>query len=215
MSYQDDKELLNKISKYLSAEDDYYDMTELTSKQPRLDPDQIKELAALAKGANLDRKESAARAISSRRFNELDSYLSSLQLPDNEKKAILTLRKDNPIVSKVRSSLPERLPSRVNFPNSDAYDEALAESTQKMYERLKAKLGKSGGKKLLVPTISGAAGLAASGLAEAFDAEDVGEGSDKLLSDSQERDVELSRDTTKDDKLTQTRLKALQRMLGK
>jgi hypothetical protein len=45
--------------------------------------------------------------------------------------------------------------------------------------------------------------------------EGVGEGSDKLLSDSQERDVELSRDATKDDKLTTSRLKALQRMLGK
>jgi hypothetical protein len=218
MSYQDDKELLNKISKYLSSTNDYYDIADLTSsRESNLTPDQRSELLKLLpENTNLDRKESAARATSSKKMKELESYLDNIGVPKDEKSAILTLRKDNPIVNKVRSSVPQRLPDRTGFPNRDAYEEALAESHQKIYERLKDKLGKSGGKKLLLPAISGAAGLAASGLAEAFDAEDVGEGSDKLLSDSQERDVELIRDISKDDDtLTQTRLRALQKMLGK
>jgi hypothetical protein len=81
---------------------------------------------------------------------------------------------------------------------------------------------KSGKFKSLLPgaLTAGAAAMAGSASDALADVvvpggvEGVGEGSDKLLSDSQERDVELSRDTTKDDKLTTSRLKALQRMLG-
>jgi hypothetical protein len=64
----------------------------------------------------------------------------------------------------------------------------------------------------LIPGI----GLAASGLAEAFDAEDAGEGSDMSMDDSQERDVELVRSISKDDdKLNRSKLEALRRILGK
>jgi hypothetical protein len=44
--------------------------------------------------------------------------------------------------------------------------------------------------------------------------ESLGKGSNKLLTEEQERDVDLVRKTSKDDKLNTARLKALQRMLG-
>jgi len=50
-------------------------------------------------------------------------------------------------------------------------------------------------------------------IGEALGSEKAGEGSDKMLEDSQERDVELTRDISEDDQLNQTRLRALQRML--
>jgi hypothetical protein len=83
---------------------------------------------------------------------------------------------------------------------------------------------KSGKFKSLLPgaLTAGAAAMAGSASDALADVvvpggvEGVGEGSDKSLSDTQDRDLELTRDISKNnDTLTQTRLKALQRMLGK
>jgi len=61
------------------------------------------------------------------------------------------------------------------------------------------------------------AGLLGTVLSEAVASEKVGEGSDTgMISESEERDVDLVRDISKDDgTMSNTRLKALQRMLNK
>jgi hypothetical protein len=89
----------------------------------------------------------------------------------------------------------------------------VKDNAQKFASRVKSFAG---------PAVGLGAALTAGSASDAFaevipgGVDDIGKDSDKVLKDSQSRDVELTRDISKDDDtLTQTRLKALQRMLGK
>ena len=137
---------------------------------------------------------------------------NELSFPDSSRRTALNaaLRKvgeDIPDVkgrTNLRTVLEQILDTSLNKANPVEF---LTENAKKYGSRVKS---------VLPGVLAGGAGLAASGLAEAFDAEEAGRGSDKSMTDSQQRDLELTRDVSKDsDTLTQTRLRALQRMLGK
>jgi hypothetical protein len=75
-------------------------------------------------------------------------------------------------------------------------------------------LGKLGGSKALA-ALAGPAGLALSAAQDAMASEDVGLGSDQMLTPEQEQSVEASRELTAGQPMNQARLLALQKMVGR
>lgn len=75
-------------------------------------------------------------------------------------------------------------------------------------------LGKLGGSKALA-ALAGPAGLALSAAQDAMASEDVGLGSDQMLTPEQEQSVEASRQLTGGESMNQARFRALQKMVGR
>jgi hypothetical protein len=93
----------------------------------------------------------------------------------------------------------------------DASKSAIRKRAQDIAEKM---FGKGYTKvRAVAPILGGAAGLAASAAAEAFDAESAGEGSDQVFSPEQKQSVEASRQLSAGEPMNQQRFQALQKMV--
>lgn len=162
-----------------------------------------------------DRKEIFLKALERVRDNAKDHKTTEpYNLLNNAIKPAFEEVKKTPYDPKVsRSNILSVLENAIHSVRHSANPAAeLAKNAGKYASKIKSVAGPSVGLGAALM-----AGSASDALAEVVPGgvEDVGKGSDKALLEAQERDVELVRDTRKEDKLSRTKLEALKRMLEK